>query len=59
MLKKHTEFQILDVGTVNTQRGRDLLLEPHVVLFRGAVGSVFIFMDNTCPLKAQLVGNFL
>ncbi|GFU26806.1 HTH_Tnp_Tc3_2 domain-containing protein [Trichonephila clavipes] len=35
---------------------RDVILEQHVHLFRGAMGAEFLFMDdNACPHRAYIV----
>ncbi|GFU92899.1 transposable element Tcb1 transposase [Trichonephila clavipes] len=35
---------------------RDVILEQHVRLFRGAMGAEFLFMDdNACPHRANIV----
>ena len=45
---------------MNAQRYRDEVLEPHVRLFKGAVGPHFIFMDdNARPQRAHLVDDYL
>ncbi|GFU71608.1 transposable element Tcb2 transposase [Trichonephila clavipes] len=39
---------------------RDVILEQHVRLFRGAMGAEFLFMDdNTRPRRANIVGECL
>ena len=54
------DVQIFDGGTVKAQRYRDKVLEPHVQLFRGAVGPHFIFIDdNARPHRAHLVDDYL
>lgn len=60
MMNARTELHIFAGGTVNAQRYREEILEPHVRLFRGAVGPEFIFMDdNARPHRSQLVDEFL
>ncbi|GFT90420.1 transposable element Tcb2 transposase [Trichonephila clavipes] len=40
--------------------GRDEVLDPYVRLFRGAVGSDFIFMDDNASChRAMLIDDFL
>ncbi|GFV55429.1 DDE_3 domain-containing protein [Trichonephila clavipes] len=39
---------------------RDIILEPHVPLFRGAMGAEFLFMDdNARPHRANIVDECL
>ncbi|GFV96085.1 transposable element Tcb2 transposase [Trichonephila clavipes] len=39
---------------------RDVILEQHVRLFRGAMGAKFLFMDdNARPHRANIVGECL
>ncbi|GFV74432.1 transposable element Tcb1 transposase [Trichonephila clavipes] len=39
---------------------RDVILEQHVRLFRGAMGAEFLFMDNNvCPHRANIVDECL
>ncbi|GFV32533.1 transposable element Tcb1 transposase [Trichonephila clavipes] len=39
---------------------RDIILEQHVRLFRGAMGAEFLFMDdNACPHRANIVAECL
>ncbi|GFY34227.1 uncharacterized protein TNCV_2505301 [Trichonephila clavipes] len=38
---------------------RDVILEQHVRLFRGAMGAEFLFMDdNARPHRANIVGGY-
>ena len=60
MLDGRTDLHIFETGSVNSKRYRDEVLEPHVRLFRGAVGPDFIFMDDNAPChRAVLVDDFL
>ncbi|GBN43971.1 Transposable element Tcb2 transposase [Araneus ventricosus] len=60
MLDGRTPLQVFERGTVTGVRYRDEILEPYVRLFRGAVGSEFILMDNNArPHRALLVDEFL
>ncbi|KFM74153.1 Transposable element Tcb2 transposase, partial [Stegodyphus mimosarum] len=60
MLDGRTDLHFFDTGFVTGQRYRDEVLEPYVRLFRGAVGSDFIFMDDNAPgHRAVLVDDFL
>ncbi|GFS85025.1 transposable element Tc1 transposase [Trichonephila clavipes] len=45
MLNGHTPLHIFDVGSVTAQRYKEVL-EPHVTLFRVAIGQAFIFMED-------------
>ncbi|KAJ4430763.1 hypothetical protein ANN_19354 [Periplaneta americana] len=48
-----------EICTVNAQRYRDEVLERHVLLFRGAVGPHFIFIDdNARPHRANPVDEY-
>ncbi|GFT75942.1 transposable element Tcb1 transposase [Trichonephila clavipes] len=50
MLNGQTELHILDRGSVTGDSYCDEVLHPHVLLFRGAIGPNFIFMDaNAWP----------
>ncbi|GBM65376.1 hypothetical protein AVEN_98199-1 [Araneus ventricosus] len=60
MLDGRTPLHVFERGTVTGVRYRDEILEPYVRLFRGAVGSEFILMDdNVRPHRALLVDEFL
>ena len=49
-----------ETGSVTGKRYRDVVLEPYVRLFRGAVGPDFIFMDDNAPSHHScLVDDFL
>ncbi|GFT92627.1 transposable element Tcb2 transposase [Trichonephila clavipes] len=46
--------------TGHTHIYRDVILEQHVRLFRGAMGAEFLFMDdNACPHRANIVDECL
>lgn len=60
MLDGRTELHVFQGGTLNAQRYRNEILEPYVRLFRGAIGSQFVFMDdNATPHRAQLIDAYL
>ena len=60
MFNGRTDLYIFDGVTVNSQRYRDKVLEPHVQFFRGTVGPHFIFMDDNTRLhRAYLVDDYL
>ncbi|GBO02153.1 hypothetical protein AVEN_203621-1 [Araneus ventricosus] len=60
MLDGRTPLHVFERGIVTGVRYRDEILEPYVRLFRGAVGPVFILMDdNARPHRALLVDEFL
>jgi hypothetical protein len=60
MMDGRAPLHVFERGTVNAQRYRDEILEPHVRLFKGAVGPDFILMDdNARPHRALLVDDFL
>ncbi|KFM62800.1 Transposable element Tcb1 transposase, partial [Stegodyphus mimosarum] len=47
---------LVQIGTMTTQIYRDVILEQHVRLFRGAMGAQFVFMDdNDRPHRANIV----
>ncbi|GFT59981.1 transposable element Tcb2 transposase [Trichonephila clavipes] len=46
MLNGRTELHIFDRGSVIGDRYCEEVLLPHVLLFRGAIGPDFIFMDD-------------
>ncbi|GFV72545.1 transposable element Tc3 transposase [Trichonephila clavipes] len=55
-----TDLHFFDMGSVTVQRYRDEVLEPYVRLFRGAVGSDFIFIDDNAPChRTVLIDDFL
>ncbi|GFW00356.1 transposable element Tcb2 transposase [Trichonephila clavipes] len=60
MIDGRTDFHFFDTGSVTAQRYRDEVLEPYVRLFRGAVGSDFISMDDNAPChRVVLIDDFL
>ncbi|KFM67608.1 Transposable element Tc3 transposase, partial [Stegodyphus mimosarum] len=60
MMDGRRDLHFFDTGSVTGQRYRDEVLEPYVRLFRGAVGSDFIFMDDNAQCyRAVLVGDVL
>ncbi|KFM75536.1 Transposable element Tc3 transposase, partial [Stegodyphus mimosarum] len=60
MMDGRTDLHFFHTGSVTGQRYRDEVLEPYVRLFRDAVGSDFIFMDDNAPCnRAVLVDDFL
>ncbi|GFX59916.1 transposable element Tcb2 transposase [Trichonephila clavipes] len=60
MLNGRTELHIFDRGFVTGDRYYEEVLLPHVCLFRGAIGQVFIFMDdNARPHRTLAVEELL
>ncbi|GFW40240.1 transposable element Tcb2 transposase [Trichonephila clavipes] len=60
MMDGRTDLHFFDMGSVTAQRYRNEVLEPYVYLFRGAVGSDFIFMEDNEPChRAVLIDDFL
>ncbi|GBL74382.1 hypothetical protein AVEN_235350-1 [Araneus ventricosus] len=60
MLDVRTPLHVFERDTVTGVRFRDEILEPYARLFRGAVGTEFILMDdNARPYRALLVDEFL
>ncbi|GBN98117.1 Transposable element Tcb2 transposase [Araneus ventricosus] len=60
MLDGRTPLHVFERGTVTGVRYRDEILEPHVRLFRDAVGPEFILMDdNARPHRTLMVDEFL
>ncbi|KFM71592.1 Transposable element Tcb1 transposase, partial [Stegodyphus mimosarum] len=50
----------VQIGTITSQIYRDVILEQHVRLFRGAMGTQFVFMDdNARPHRANIVSKCL
>ncbi|GFY18275.1 transposable element Tcb1 transposase [Trichonephila clavipes] len=50
----------VQIGTMTGQIYRDVILEQHVRLFRGAMGAEFVFMDdNARSLHANIVNECL
>ncbi|GFU88982.1 transposable element Tcb2 transposase [Trichonephila clavipes] len=60
MMNGRTDLHFFDMGSVTAQRYRDYVLEPYVLVFRGAVGPDFIFMDDNAPCqRVVLIDDFL
>ncbi|GFV81339.1 transposable element Tcb2 transposase [Trichonephila clavipes] len=60
MLNELTELHIFDIGSVIRDRYCEEVLLPHVRLFRGAIGSDFIFTDdNARPHRTLAVEEML
>ncbi|GFU50098.1 transposable element Tcb2 transposase [Trichonephila clavipes] len=60
MMDGRTDLHFFGTGSVTAQRYRDEVLELYVHLFRGVVGSDFIFMDDKAPChRAVLIDDFL
>ncbi|GFX47127.1 transposable element Tcb2 transposase [Trichonephila clavipes] len=49
MLGSRTDLHIFDAGSVNGTRYSNEILLPYVLLFRGAMGLQFLFMDDNAP----------
>ncbi|GFV22627.1 transposable element Tcb2 transposase [Trichonephila clavipes] len=49
MLVSRTDLHIFDAGSVNGTRYCNEILLPYVLLFRGAMGLQFLFMDDNAP----------
>ncbi|GFX33470.1 transposable element Tcb2 transposase [Trichonephila clavipes] len=49
MLVSRADLHIFDAGSVNGTRYCNEILLPYVHLFRGAMGSQFLFMDDNAP----------
>ncbi|GFS71220.1 HTH_Tnp_Tc3_2 domain-containing protein [Trichonephila clavipes] len=59
ILGSRTDLHVETV-TMTGQICRDVILEQHVLLFRGAMGAEFLFMvDNARPHRANIVGKCL
>ncbi|GFT69050.1 transposable element Tcb2 transposase [Trichonephila clavipes] len=59
ILGSRTELHVQSV-TMTRHIYRDVILEQHVFLFRGAMGAEFLFMDdNARPHRANIVDEFL
>ncbi|KFM57304.1 Transposable element Tcb1 transposase, partial [Stegodyphus mimosarum] len=59
ILGSRTDLHV-QIGTMTSQIYRDVVLEQHVRLFRGPMGSQFVFMDdNACPHRASIVSECL
>ena len=59
MLDGRTDLHFFGTGSVTGQRYKDEVLEPYVRLFRSAVGSDFIFMDDNAPCHRTFLVDFL
>lgn len=60
ILNGRTDLHIFSTATMNAEIYRDEVLDPHVKLFRGAVGDNFLLMDdNARPHRADLVNEYL
>lgn len=60
MMNGRTELPIFDRGSVTGDLYCDEVILPHVRLFRGAIGSDFVFMDgNTRPHRTHAVEELL
>ncbi|GFX30262.1 transposable element Tcb2 transposase [Trichonephila clavipes] len=49
MLDSRTDLHIFDADSVNGSRYCNEILLPYVILFRGAMGLQFLFMDDNAP----------
>ncbi|GFV60776.1 transposable element Tcb2 transposase [Trichonephila clavipes] len=49
MLGRRTDLHIFDAGSVNGTRYCNEILLPYVLLFRGAMGLQFLFIDDNAP----------
>ncbi|GBN20327.1 Transposable element Tcb2 transposase [Araneus ventricosus] len=59
ILGSRTDLHVQNV-TMTGHIYRDVILEQHVRLFRGAMGAEFLFMDdNACPHRANIVDECL
>ncbi|KFM75371.1 Transposable element Tcb1 transposase, partial [Stegodyphus mimosarum] len=59
ILGSRTDMYV-QIGTMTSQIYRDVILEQHVRLFRGAVDAQFVFMDNNArPHRANIVSECL
>ncbi|KFM62434.1 Transposable element Tcb1 transposase, partial [Stegodyphus mimosarum] len=59
ILGSRTDLHV-QIETMTSQLYRDIILEQHVRLFRGAMGSQFVFMeDNARPHRANIVSECL
>ncbi|GFX51324.1 transposable element Tc3 transposase [Trichonephila clavipes] len=59
ILGSRTDLHVQSV-TMTGHIYRDVILEQHVRLFRGAMGAEFLFMDdNACPHRANIVDECL
>ncbi|KFM65390.1 hypothetical protein X975_21545, partial [Stegodyphus mimosarum] len=59
ILGSRTDLHI-QIGTMTSQIYRDIILEQHVRMFRGAMGAQLVFMDdNTRPHHENIVSECL
>ncbi|KFM66908.1 Transposable element Tcb1 transposase, partial [Stegodyphus mimosarum] len=59
ILGSRTDLHV-QIGTMTSQIYRDVILEQHVRLFRGAMGAQFVFMDdNARPHRANIISECL
>ncbi|GFW66760.1 transposable element Tcb1 transposase [Trichonephila clavipes] len=54
MINGRTRLHVVANGTMTGQRYIDEVLLPHVLLFRGAVGDKFVFMDDNATCHRTL-----
>ncbi|GFT98880.1 transposable element Tcb2 transposase [Trichonephila clavipes] len=54
MINGRTRLHVVANGTMTGQRYIDEVLLPHVCLFRGAVGDIFVFMDDNATCHRTL-----
>ncbi|GFU72408.1 transposable element Tcb2 transposase [Trichonephila clavipes] len=54
MINGRTRLHVVANGTMTVQRYIDEVLLPHVLLFRGAVGDKFVFMDDNATCHRTL-----
>ncbi|GFV30341.1 transposable element Tcb2 transposase [Trichonephila clavipes] len=54
MINGRTRLHVVANGTMTGQRYIDIVLLPHVRLFRGAVGDKFVFMDDNATCHRTL-----
>ncbi|KFM72182.1 Transposable element Tc3 transposase, partial [Stegodyphus mimosarum] len=59
ILGSRTDLHV-QIGTMTSQIYRDVILEQHVRLFRGAMGAQFVFVENNArPHRANIVSECL
>ncbi|KFM57913.1 Transposable element Tc3 transposase, partial [Stegodyphus mimosarum] len=58
ILGSRTDLHV-QIGTMTSQIYRNVILEQHVRLFRGAMGAQFVFDDNARPHRANIVSECL
>ncbi|GFX62538.1 transposable element Tcb2 transposase [Trichonephila clavipes] len=54
MINGRTRLHVVANGTMTGQRYIDEVLLPHVRLFRGVVGDIFVFMDDNATCHRTL-----